>query len=145
MRAAGLPDGILKFFERGDGCHRSGMSTSALCRFSMCSARGPNILGHKHPRVTEAVQESQMAAGDLLDGPSERMVELAERLVRLITPCGLGAVLEEWTDATTTCVTLARAATGRRKILAAKGRLSRRRSMVHAASARRDGRGLVQI
>ncbi len=85
----------------------------------MCSW-GPNILGHKHPAVTEAVQR-QMAAGDCLNGPTERMVELAERLVRLIPHADWALFSKNGTDATTTCVTLARAATGRRKILAARG------------------------
>ena len=81
MRAAGLPDGYPQFFERGEGCHLWDVDGRRYVDF-MCSW-GPNILGHKHPRVMEAVQR-QLAAGDCLNGPTERMVELAERLVRLI-------------------------------------------------------------
>jgi len=118
MRAAGLPDGYPQFFERGEGCHVWDVDGRRYVDF-MCSW-GPNILGHKHPRVMEAVQR-QLAAGDCLNGPSERMVELAERLVRLVPAADWALFSKNGTDATTTCVTLARAHTGRRKILAAKG------------------------
>jgi glutamate-1-semialdehyde 2,1-aminomutase len=49
------------------------------------------------------------------------MVELAERLVRLVPSAEWALFSKNGTDATTTCVTLARASTGRRKILAARG------------------------
>jgi 4-aminobutyrate aminotransferase-like enzyme len=79
MRASGLPAGYPQFFERGEGCHLWDVDGRRYVDF-MCSW-GPIILGHKHPAVTEAVQR-QMAAGDCLNGPTERMVEVAERLVR---------------------------------------------------------------
>jgi glutamate-1-semialdehyde 2,1-aminomutase len=118
MRASGLPAGYPQFFERGEGCHLWDVDGRRYVDF-MCSW-GPIILGHKHPAVTEAVQR-QMAAGDCLNGPTERMVELAERLVRLIPHAGWALFSKNGTDATTTCVTVARAASGRRKILAARG------------------------
>jgi glutamate-1-semialdehyde 2,1-aminomutase len=118
MRASGLPAGYPQFFERGDGCHLWDVDGRRYVDF-MCSW-GPIILGHKHPAVTEAVQR-QMAAGDCLNGPTERMVELAERLVRLIPHADWAFFSKNGTDATTTCVTVARAASGRRKILAARG------------------------
>jgi glutamate-1-semialdehyde 2,1-aminomutase len=118
MRASGLPAGYPQFFERGDGCHLWDVDGRRYVDF-MCSW-GPIILGHKHPAVTEAVQR-QMAAGDCLNGPTERMVELAERLVRLIPHADWALFSKNGTDATTTCVTVARAASGRRKVLAARG------------------------
>ncbi len=118
MRAEGLPAGYPQFFERGEGCHLWDVDGRRYLDF-MCSW-GPVVLGHRHPEVTEAVQR-QMAAGDCLNGPSERMVELAERLVELIPHADWALFSKNGTDATTTCVTLARAETGRRKILAAEG------------------------
>jgi glutamate-1-semialdehyde 2,1-aminomutase len=118
MRASGLPAGYPQFFERGEGCHLWDVDGRRYVDF-MCSW-GPIILGHKHPAVTEAVQR-QMAAGDCLNGPTERMVELAERLVRLIPHADWALFSKNGTDATTTCVTVARAASGRRKILTARG------------------------
>jgi glutamate-1-semialdehyde 2,1-aminomutase len=118
LNAARLPEGYPQFFERGDGCHLWDVNGRRYVDF-MCSW-GPIVLGHHHPAVAEAVQH-QMAAGDCLNGPSERMVELAERLVRLIPHADWTMFSKNGTDATTTCVTLARAATGRRKILVAQG------------------------
>jgi glutamate-1-semialdehyde 2,1-aminomutase len=118
MRSEGLPAGYPQFFERGEGCHLWDVDGQRYVDF-MCSW-GPVVLGHKHPVVTEAVQR-QMAAGDCLNGPSERMVELAERLVGLIPHADWAMFSKNGSDATTTCVTLARAANGRRKILAARG------------------------
>ena len=118
MRADGLPAGYPQFFARGEGCHIWDVDGRRYVDF-MCSW-GPNILGHKHPAVLEAVQR-QLALGDCLNGPTERLVELAERLVDLIPAADWAQFCKNGTDATTTCVTLARAGTGRRKILAARG------------------------
>jgi glutamate-1-semialdehyde 2,1-aminomutase len=118
MRADGLPAGYPQFFARGEGCHIWDVDGRRYVDF-MCSW-GPNILGHKHPAVLEAVQR-QLALGDCLNGPTERLVELAERLVGLIPAADWAQFCKNGTDATTTCVTLSRAGTGRRKILAARG------------------------
>lgn len=118
MRAAGLPPGYPQFFARGEGCHLWDVDGRRYIDF-MCSW-GPIVLGHHHPAVSEAAQR-QAAAGDVLNGPSERMVELAERLTGLVTHADWAMFSKNGTDATTTCVTLARAETGRRKIIVAKG------------------------
>ncbi|MHC2625411.1 glutamate-1-semialdehyde 2,1-aminomutase [Bradyrhizobium huanghuaihaiense] len=85
----------------------------------MCSW-GPNLLGHHHPEVEEAA-ERQRRDGDCLNGPAEVMVELAELVVDMVGHADWTQFQKNGTDATTTCVTIARAATGRRKILVAKG------------------------
>jgi glutamate-1-semialdehyde 2,1-aminomutase len=118
LNAAGLPAGYPQFFERGEGCRIWDVDGREYLDF-MCSW-GPNILGHRHPAVEEAVRR-QGAMGDCLNGPTERMVELAERLTGLITHADWAIFAKNGTDATTTCVTLARAGTGKRKILVAKG------------------------
>jgi glutamate-1-semialdehyde 2,1-aminomutase len=118
MRSERLPAGYPQFFERADGCHIWDVNGGRYLDF-MCSW-GPIVLGHNHPVVTEAVHR-QMAKGDCMDGPSERMVELAERLVGLLPHADWAIFAKNGTDATTTCVMLARAGTGRRKILAARG------------------------
>lgn len=85
----------------------------------MCSW-GPVVLGHRHPEV-EAAARAQAELGDCLDAPSERMVELAERLVRTVAHADWAMFQKNGTDATTLCCTIARAATGRRKVLVADG------------------------
>jgi glutamate-1-semialdehyde 2,1-aminomutase len=118
MRAEGLPAGYPQFFSRGDGCHLWDVDGRKYLDF-MCSW-GPVVLGHHHPAVDAAVQR-QMQQGDCLNGPTERMVELAERLTGLVTHADWVLFSKNGTDATTTCVTLARGATGKRKILLASG------------------------
>lgn len=118
MRSEGLPAGYPQFFARGEGCHLWDVNGRRYIDF-MCSW-GPIILGHQHPEVTEAAQR-QAALGDCLNGPSERMVYLAERLVALLPHADWAMFAKNGTDATTSCVTIARATTGRRKILVAKG------------------------
>ena len=57
-----------------------------------------------------------------MNGPGEVLVELAELLVDDRRACRLGdASQKNGTDATTACVTIARAGTGRRKVLVARG------------------------
>lgn len=85
----------------------------------MCSW-GPVILGHRHP-IVEAAAARQASLGDCLNGPSERMVELAERMVATVSHADWAMFQKNGTDATTLCCTIARAATGRRKILVATG------------------------
>jgi glutamate-1-semialdehyde 2,1-aminomutase len=85
----------------------------------MCSY-GPVVLGHQHPRVTAAVT-SQAALGDCQNGPGPVMVDLAELLVRTVRHADWAMFAKNGTDATTMCCTIARAQTGRRKILAATG------------------------
>jgi len=118
MRAAGLPAGYPQFFARAEGCYLWDVDGRKYLDF-MCSW-GPVVLGHRHPHVDEAARR-QMEQGDCLNGPTERMVELAERLVGLVTHADWAMFSKNGTDATTTCVTLARAATGKRKILLASG------------------------
>ncbi len=118
MRAAGLPAGYPQFFARGEGCYLWDVDGRKYLDF-MCSW-GPVVLGHRHAHVDEAARR-QMEQGDCLNGPTERMVELAERLVGLVTHADWAMFSKNGTDATTTCVTLARAATGKRKILLASG------------------------
>jgi glutamate-1-semialdehyde 2,1-aminomutase len=78
MRAAGLPVGYPQFFSRGEGCYLWDVDGRKYLDF-MCSW-GPVVLGHRRPEVDEAARR-QMEQGDCLNGPTERMVELAERLV----------------------------------------------------------------
>jgi glutamate-1-semialdehyde 2,1-aminomutase len=118
MRAATLPAGYPQFYRRGEGCYVWDADGRKYLDF-MCSW-GPIVLGHRHEAVDEAVRR-QLAEGDCLNGPTARLVELAERLVGLVTHADWALFSKNGTDATTTCVTLARGATGKRKILLATG------------------------
>jgi glutamate-1-semialdehyde 2,1-aminomutase len=85
----------------------------------MCSY-GPVIVGHCHPEVERAAA-AQAEDGDCLNGPTGRMVELAEKLVATVQHADWVMFAKNGTDATTLCCTIARASTGRKKILVANG------------------------
>ena len=81
---------------------------------------GPMILGHGHPAVVEAVQHA------LLDGfsfgaPTEREVEIAEELVRLVPSMEMVRLVSSGTEAAMSAIRLARGATGRNKIVKFEG------------------------
>jgi glutamate-1-semialdehyde 2,1-aminomutase len=118
LNAAALPAGYPQFFQRGDGCRVWDVDGRSFIDF-MCSW-GPNLLGHRHPRV-EAAAQRQAALGDCLNGPAACFVELAERFVDRIAHADWVMFQKNGTDATTLCLTIARAATGRRKVLVAGG------------------------
>ena len=118
MRAAAVPQGYPQFFAGGDGARVRDVDGREYIDF-MCSW-GPIILGHRHPEV-EAAARAQLDAGDCLDGPTEHAVRLAEKMVALIPHADWAIFQKNGSDAMTTCATLARAGTGRRKILVAKG------------------------
>ena len=105
----------------------------------MCSY-GPIVLGHRHPAV-EAAARRQLDRGDCQNGPGEALVELAERFVDVVDHADWALFAKNGTDATTTCVTVARAhdraAQGARR----RGRLPRRGAVVHAGDRRRRARG----
>jgi glutamate-1-semialdehyde 2,1-aminomutase len=85
----------------------------------MCSY-GPVVLGHHHQAVEEAAQ-AQAELADCQNGPGAVMVELAELLVGTVRHADWAMFAKNGTDATTMCVTIARAQTGRERILVATG------------------------
>ena len=116
--AASLPPGFPQFMERGQGCRVWDVDGREYIDF-MCSF-GPIVLGHAHPRVEEAVL-TQRRLADCQNGPSPRMVELAERLVAITPHADWAMFAKNGTDATTLAVSIARAATGHAKVLVARG------------------------
>jgi glutamate-1-semialdehyde 2,1-aminomutase len=118
QNAANLPEGYPQFFRSAQGCRIRDVDGNEYIDF-MCSW-GPVLLGHHHPEV-EAAAAKQMAEGDCQNGPGEAMVELAELLVDTIPHADWVQFQKNGTDATTMAVTFARAGTGKRKVLVAKG------------------------
>ena len=113
-----MPADYPQFFASGQGARVVDVDGREFV--DLMNSWGPVILGHRHPEVEEAAAR-QAALGDCLNGPSERMVELAERLVSIVSHADWAMFEKNGTDATTLCCTSARAATGRKKILVARG------------------------
>jgi len=118
QQAAALPSGYPQFFASGRGARVTDVDGREYIDF-MC-AWGPVILGHQHPAVEEAATRAS-TQGVCLDGPTEHAVILAERMVAMVAHAEWALFQKNGSDAMTTCVTLARAGTKRRKILVAKG------------------------
>lgn len=118
LNAANLPAGYPQYFARAEGCRLWDVDGREFVDF-MCSW-GPVVLGHHNPAVEAAVQR-QAALGDCMNGPGPVLVELAETLVDTVPHADWCLFSKNGTDATTTCVTLSRAGTGRRKVLVARG------------------------
>ena len=118
LNAALLPEGYPQFFARADGCRLWDVDGNEYVDF-MCSW-GPIVLGHHDRRVEEAVAR-QAGLGSCMNGPAPVLVELAELMVDTVAHAQWAMFQKNGGDATTLCVTLARAGTGRRKVLVARG------------------------
>lgn len=81
---------------------------------------GPMILGHGHPAVIEAVQKAMMD-GFSFGAPTEREVELAEEIVKLVPSIEMVRLVSSGTEAAMSALRLARGATGRSKIIKFEG------------------------
>ena len=113
-----LPTGYPQFFQRAQGGHIWDADGRRYVDL-MCSW-GPIVLGHHDPVVDEAAAR-QSALGDCLNGPAPVMVELCEALVDRVAHADWAMLQKNGSDATTACVTIARAATGRNTVLIARG------------------------
>jgi glutamate-1-semialdehyde 2,1-aminomutase len=113
-----LGDAYPQFFARAEGCRLWDVDGNEYVDL-MCSW-GPIVLGHHHPVVEEAARR-QHERGDAMNGPAEVLVELAELVVKTVPHADWVLFQKNGTDATTACVTIARAGTGRRKVLVARG------------------------
>jgi glutamate-1-semialdehyde 2,1-aminomutase len=81
---------------------------------------GPMILGHGHPAVLGAVQQAVLE-GFSYGAPTEREIELAEEIVRLVPSIEMLRLVSSGTEAGMSAIRLARGATGRSKIIKFEG------------------------
>jgi glutamate-1-semialdehyde 2,1-aminomutase len=107
-----------QFFARGGGARIWDVDGREFIDM-MCSF-GPILLGHAHPEVDETAARTS-ARGDVLNGPGPEMVELAEVLVDRVAHADWVMFAKNGTDATTLAVLTARAHTGHRRVLVARG------------------------
>lgn len=81
---------------------------------------GPMILGHGHPAVVEAVQKAVLD-GFSFGAPTEREVELAEEIIKIVPSIEMVRLVSSGTEAAMSAIRLARGVTGRNKILKFEG------------------------
>ena len=113
-----LPDEVAAVFHRGEGSRIYDVSGKEYIDYVLGS--GPLILGHAHPAIAAAVAE-QAALGSTFYGLNEPAIRLAQRVVEA-APCGETLrYASSGTEGTFTALRLARAFTGREKILKFEG------------------------
>ena len=81
---------------------------------------GPMILGHGHPVVLQAVQAAALD-GFSFGAPTEREIELAEAILRLVPSMDMVRLVSSGTEAAMSGIRLARGATGRHKLIKFEG------------------------
>jgi glutamate-1-semialdehyde 2,1-aminomutase len=112
MRSIGRDHPI--FVERGEGFELIDVDGHRYVDW-VCSW-GPLILGHAHPAVVEAVSEAA-ARGTSYGAPTEAEVELAAEIVDRVGSVQMVRMVNSGTEATMSAIRLARAVTGRDKLL----------------------------
>ncbi len=81
---------------------------------------GPMILGHGHPAVLDAVLRAARE-GFSFGAPTEREIELAEEIVRHVPSVEQVRLVSSGTEACMSAIRLARAATGRSRLIKFEG------------------------
>jgi glutamate-1-semialdehyde 2,1-aminomutase len=114
VRAFRSVGGTPRFFAAGQGPYLVDVDGNRYVDL-VCSW-GPLIAGHAHPLVVEAVQAAT-ARGTSFGAPTEAEVELAEEVARRVPAVAKLRMVSSGTEATMSAARLARAATGRAKLV----------------------------
>jgi glutamate-1-semialdehyde 2,1-aminomutase len=113
-----LPAEVDLVIAEGHGSHVTDASGRDFIDYHLGS--GPVLLGHAHPEIVEAVQR-QVAKGSTYYFLNEPAIHLAERMVGAIPCANQIHFTGSGTDATFFALRVARAATGRQKVLKFEG------------------------
>ena len=102
------------FIASGKGGHITSVDGDTYVDF--VQSWGPLLLGHAHPAVTKAVQDAA-ELGTSYGAPCKAEVELAAMIVEALPSVEMVRMVNSGTEATMSAVRLARACTGREKIV----------------------------
>jgi glutamate-1-semialdehyde 2,1-aminomutase len=118
VRAFKAVGGTPRFIQRAQGAYF--WDADGRRYIDYIGSWGPMILGHGHPAVVQAVQKAVLE-GFSYGAPTEREVELAEEIVKLVPSIEMVRLVSSGTEATMSVIRLARGATGRNKIIKFEG------------------------
>lgn len=110
----GVGGGTPVFMERGEGAHLYDVDGNKYIDY--LAAYGPIITGHAHPGITQAIQD-QAAKGVLYGTPTRLENEFAHILKEAIPSLEKVRFVNSGTEAVMTTIRVARAYTGREKII----------------------------
>jgi len=114
VRAWKAVGGVPRFIARGSGAYVFDADGGKYIDF--VGSWGPEILGHAHPTVLHALKTTA-AKGTTFGAPTEGEVTLAESVCRLMPAVKKLRLVSSGTEATMSAIRLARAFTGRSKII----------------------------
>ena len=118
VRAFRSVGGTPYFVARGEGA--SVWDVEGHRYIDYVQSYGASILGHAHPRVTEALRRA-LVDGTTFGAPTEREVLLAEEICARVDGCDMVRLVSSGTEATMSAVRVARAATGRDRVIVFAG------------------------
>ncbi|TGV06237.1 glutamate-1-semialdehyde-2,1-aminomutase [Alcaligenaceae bacterium 429] len=118
VRAFGSVGGTPRFIQRAQGPWV--WDAEGTQYIDYVGSWGPAILGHAHPEVIKAVQESA-AHGLSFGAPTAGEVELADLICQLLPSIEKVRLVSSGTEATMSAIRLARGYTGRNKIIKFEG------------------------
>ena len=114
VRAFRAVGGTPRFIARGEGPYIYDADGHRYIDYVL--SWGPLILGHAHPAVVAALR-MQAERGTSFGAPTEAETELAELIVAALPSIEMVRFVSSGTEATMSALRLARAATGRNKIV----------------------------
>jgi glutamate-1-semialdehyde 2,1-aminomutase len=118
VRAFKAVGGTPRFVQRAQGAYF--WDANGQRYIDYIGSWGPMILGHGHPAVLQAVQKAALD-GFSFGAPTEREVELAEEIIKLVPSIEMIRLVSSGTEAAMSALRLARGATGRSKIIKFEG------------------------
>lgn len=118
VRAFRSVGGTPRFIARGQGAYVWDVDGNRYIDYVL--SWGPLVLGHAHPTVVAALQEA-VARGTSYGAPTELEVELAQQVIDLVPSVEMVRFVNSGTEATMSALRLARAYTGRAKIVKFSG------------------------
>ena len=118
VRSFGGVGGTPPFLAKGKGARVWDVDGNEYVDF--LGSWGPLILGHAHPAVVEAVQRTA-AGGTSFGAPTECELTLAELITSAMSSVQMLRLVSSGTEATMSAIRMARAFTGRPKILKFNG------------------------
>jgi len=113
-RAFSAVGGQPLFIERGDGAHIFDADGNTYIDYVL--SWGPLILGHAHPQVADALKEA-VDRGTSYGAPTDLETELAKLIIEAMPAVEMVRFVNSGTEATMSALRLARAYTGRDKII----------------------------
>lgn len=114
VRAFGSVGATARFIAGGKGCRITDVDGNEYLDY--VGSWGPLILGHANPAVLRAVRHA-MSRGTSFGAPTELEVELAEALCAALPSVERVRMVSSGTEASMSAIRLARAATGRDRVL----------------------------